>query len=127
MDHAIRLLTLQFVIHLHAILGSTSFYILDDHKLLEWNAVKKLHFTAPSLCPVFASLSHEFAELLHIERPAMERLRIVELDDEEYAVCSLATPTDARLSLNDHHTLLYRAKASRLVYVQSSFVKKRKA
>lgn len=50
-DHAMRLLALQFLKHFYALLSNNSLCKLDDYKLLKWNAVKQLQSTAPALQP----------------------------------------------------------------------------
>lgn len=48
-----------------------------------------------------ALLSNKIAEPLNLEPSAVERLRVVELNDEESTVCSLETPAAAELSVED--------------------------
>lgn len=57
-DHAMLLLTSQFLSHLHAPPDNKSLYILEGEKLPECNAVKQLQLTSTTLSPLFASLPH---------------------------------------------------------------------
>lgn len=90
-NHTMRLLTMQFFGHLHALFGSDSSHILDDNNLLEWNEVRTLYFTALALSVVFAELLHEVALPLHIERPAAGRRRVIDLEEKESAIRPPAT------------------------------------
>lgn len=47
-DHVLDLLTLQICSLLQVLLGNISLYVFNEKKVLEWNAVKRLQFTAPA-------------------------------------------------------------------------------
>lgn len=70
-------------------------------------------------------LSHEVVRPLHIEQPAVDLQKVIELNDEEKAVCLLATSADGRLSLGDHRAPVYRNEAPQLGSVHSSSAEKR--
>lgn len=122
-DHAMRLLTSQFFSYLHALLVNSSLYSLDHDRLLEWNTVEMLQCTAPAFIFVFASLSHEIAQAVLIERPAVERQRVIDLGDEGNAVSPPASSGNVGLFLEDWRPLVYRAESSRLGSVHSFSVK----
>lgn len=102
LDHVVRLLTPQFFSHLHAIPASKSMYSLDDEKPLNLNTLKLLQFTVPASSLVLASLSRKVVQPVRTERPAVERARVIERDDERNVVRPPATPADVGLSLEDH-------------------------
>lgn len=81
-----RLLTLQLISYLHAILNSRRLNTLDHQMLLEGNAVKYLQSTASAHPLVFSSLFFEGVQALHIKQPAVERGRLIEMDDGVNAV-----------------------------------------
>lgn len=80
----------------------------------------------PALPFVFASLSHEFAQSLRLERLAVERPRVIKRDEEGNAVRPPTVSADVALSLEDLQPLVYRARAQLLGFLHSSFVKNRK-
>lgn len=96
-DHGMRLLTWQFFCHPHALLNSSSFYTLDENKLVERNMVSQLQSTAPDLPLVFALLTHEGVQAPHIERPEAKPPRVIELKDKETALSPPATSPEIRL------------------------------
>lgn len=110
-DHATRLLTLHYFSRLYALLTSTSLHTLNDDTLLEWSVAKQLQLTTLALTLVFALLSYELIQSLNIKRPAVERRRRIELDDEGSDVRPPTTSAEAGLSLEDHGLLAYRAGA----------------
>lgn len=71
--------------HLKALLANNSPYPPDDDKLLDWNAVKQLQFTASTPFSVFVSLSDEAVQPLKIRPPAGKRPEVIELSDNENA------------------------------------------
>lgn len=75
---------------------------------------------------MFVSLSQEAVQPLRIERPAVERPGVVELDQKENAVRPLTALADVGRFLKDHQTVVYSAGNPRLVTVSSSSVSKRK-
>lgn len=89
------------------------------------NAVKLLQFTVLELCLVFALFSHKVIQPLLTERPAVRSSKLIELDDEESAVRPLAKFVGVGLSLRDHQTFLYSARAPRLGFEGSFSLKKR--
>lgn len=125
-DHAMPFFSQQFFSHLHAILGNSNLYTVEDSKVLEWRAVRQLQSTISVSFPLFASLLHEVVLPLRTERLAVECLSMVELIDKENSVRHPAASASAGLSLGDHWPLLYRAEASRFCSRQSTHVKKRK-
>lgn len=88
---AMLLLALQFFSHLHVPSVSKSLYTHDDDKRLRWIAVSQLQFTASDLHVVLASFLHEGLRRLQVELPAVERPRMIEMEDEASAVRSKAT------------------------------------
>lgn len=88
--YAVQLLTLQLFIHSHALLGSSSLCRLHADKLLEWDAVKQLQFTAPALLFIFASLPEKVLLALQIKVRAGERPRAVGLDGKSSVLSRLA-------------------------------------
>lgn len=66
-DDAMQMLTLQFLSHLHALLGSNSLQTLSDDSFLRWNAVKHLKLLGRALPFVLASLLHKARRPLRIE------------------------------------------------------------
>lgn len=110
-DHALRLLTLQFLSFLHALLAGTSLYALDDDRLSESNAVKELQFNALAFPFLFASLLDNVLQPVHIERIAMKRSKMIKLNGEPNAVRPSMKATDFGLFFFNHRLLLYRAEA----------------
>lgn len=112
--HAVRSFTLQLFSPLHAFLGSSGLHTLDTDKPLDWNAARQPQYTAPALLLVFALVSHEVVQQRHTERSAVERSRLIDLDDEGSAVRPPAISTDSGLYLEDHRILAHRAEAPQL-------------
>lgn len=83
----------------------------------------KSFLSARTLPLVFALLMHEVVQSLRIERTAMERPRMIELDDEGNTILLPATSADAGPSLKGHRPLVYRAEAPRLGSVHSFSLK----
>lgn len=52
-------------------------------KWFEWSAVQQFRFTSPALPLLFATLGDGDPHPLEIERPALSRSEVVELDDKE--------------------------------------------
>lgn len=125
-DHAMRLLTMQFFSHIHTLLGKHSLYTFDDYKHLKRNAVKQVKVVAPGILLYFALIFREEVELLHIEQSAEERPNFIELHYKGTSVRSSAASADAELFVNYHRQLVYRAEAPRLGYVPSFSVKKKR-
>lgn len=93
---------------------------------MEWSANKQPQFTALGLPFMFTLLSHEVVLLLRMEQPAVKRLKAVELDEDENVVRRPATSAHVVILQEDHRTLVYKAEASPLGFVHTSFLKKRK-
>lgn len=124
--HAMRLLTLELFSHLPAFLGNNGLYILDNDRLVKWSEVKKLQFPAPASSLVLALLFYEVVQSLHIDRPAVEPLRVKELSNKEHAVRPPSASADVGPFLEDQQPLKHRTKVTQLGSVHNSFVKKRK-
>lgn len=78
MQHAKRLLTSQCFSYLLALLASSTLYTLNDDKLLAWNAVNQLQFTATAFPFDFASLSAEAVHPLQIKTPVKKRPGVID-------------------------------------------------
>lgn len=105
--------------------GDNSLYSLSDNRLLERNAVSQLQFTAMAFPPLSILLSDEISKPLHIERPAMERPIVIELDEDAEAERPPAASANFELLLEDYRPLLYRAEVSRLGSLHCSSLKNR--
>lgn len=92
-----------------------------------WNrSLRKFQLTAPALVLVLTLLSHDTVQLPHIEQPAADRPRVIELDSEENSARSPATSARLGHSLEELWPVMWRAEAPRLGSVHNSFVKKEK-
>lgn len=69
---------------------------------------------------------HEVLRLLRVQRLAVKRSRIVQLDEEEQAERLPMTPGGIRLFLEAHRPLVYRAEALLIGSLHSSSEKKNK-
>lgn len=105
-DHAMRLPTLELFKHLHGPFENSAIFALEDVKLFEWSAVQRLWFTAPALPPVFTALKDEIPHPLPVERTAMSRAELVELDHEENSVRRGAS-SGAELCLEESPCLVF--------------------
>lgn len=106
------------------IFATKNWYTLNNDRLVECTAVRQSHSIAPALCLVLAPLSHDVKQPLHINRPAVERPRVVELDDRRSAVRPPAASADVAHSLKDYQALMHRAGARQFGSVFVSSVNK---
>lgn len=123
--HAMPLLNLQVLRHLHANFSKKIWYTLDDERVLERNVAKALDVKASDFLLVITSLSHEFVQALQTEQPAVKRSMAVELTTKENATGSPETSVEAGLSLEDHKPLLHKAETPPQDSVNSSSVKEK--
>lgn len=86
--------------------------------------IKQLQFTSLAFSLVFASLSENVVQPLHVEQSAVEHPKIIKPDHGENAVRSPAASADVKLSLQDHQPIVYTAEAPRLGSVHGSSVEK---
>lgn len=126
MRYAKPLLISQFFSQLHSFVGNSSLYAINKDRLLEWSSVKQLRFTAPALSVMLALLLRKVSHSLHLERHAVERPEIIEMDDEESALTRPPTSAEVGLSLEKHRPLVYTSEAALFDSVHSSLVQKRK-
>lgn len=73
---------LEFLKHLHGLLGNSTLHALENDKLLEWSAVEQFYFTAPALLDLSVTLRDGTGHPVPVEQPARIRTKVVELDDE---------------------------------------------
>lgn len=124
-DHAVLFLLLQLFSHLHALLVTNSLYNLDDDKPLKWNAVKQLQLISTVFCPRFSLLLLEVFQPLHIERSAVDRLKLIDLENDGNIERPPATSANLGLSPGGAQSLTNRAEAPLLGSVHIPFVKNR--
>lgn len=87
--------------------------------------MKKLYSTAPAAFICFASLTHEVAEPMHLERLVVKRQRVVEPGDEQVSVCFTATFARVGFCLKYHRSLMQRLQALLRPSVHEPSVEKR--
>lgn len=102
LDHAMRRLTLPPFSHLHTLLGNIVSKPLKMKSCCSAMRSDSCRVPLGFFPAVFLLLSHEVAEALHIQQPAVERPRVIELNNKENAVRSLATAADVVIFLEDH-------------------------
>lgn len=107
-------------------LCKNSSYAIDSKKPIKWNAVKQLQLPISALAVVFSSFSRKVTQPLQMKGPAMKRPKVIDLDDEESPVRSLATSAGATFSLEVHPPLVIKAEAPRLDSVLGYPVRKRR-
>lgn len=105
------MLAWQFIRNFHTLLGNHFFHTLRSDTPLEQFSVKQFQFVASELSFVFVLLLHKVANPLHIERRALDSLRVVETNNKTNGVRSPMTSASAGLSLENHRPLVYRAEA----------------
>lgn len=85
----------------------------------------KLQLTAPALSIVLSLFILHADQPLHVKQPAVERPRMVQVDEEGTAVRHPAKSAEDVLPPEDHRLLVCRAQVPWLDFVHSFPVKKR--